>query len=267
MKSSGAGVKTYLGPVGYATVLHSIILLVFLYNWESKAQQVVAAPPKIVKAALVAEDPIEARRKKAQAEKQKRQAQTRKKKQAEAERKRREAERKKKQAADKRKAEQKRKAEAKRKQQAAEREKAQREAEQRKQQALKRQQLLEQQQREQEFLEALDDEDEFLQGEEDTQAVNSYMQVIQHRIVQNWSRPASARLGMQAVLSIHLVPTGEVNNVYVSQSSGDAAFDQSALQAVHKAGRFEELQQLSPRVFDANFRRFKLTFRPEDLDR
>ena len=58
---------------------------------------------------------------------------------------------------------------------------------------------------------------------------------------------------------------GEVVSVQVLRSSGNSAFDRSAVNAVEKAGAFPELQQLPGREFEKTFRRFRLLFRPEDL--
>ena len=68
---------------------------------------------------------------------------------------------------------------------------------------------------------------------------------------------------MQAVLSVTLIPTGEVVGVSLVESSGDDAFDRSALAAVGKAGRFAVPVDISQ--FERNFREFTLVFRPEDL--
>jgi colicin import membrane protein len=125
-------------------------------------------------------------------------------------------------------------------------------------------------QREQElaFVEALENEEQFIVAGQDEQLVNSYSAYIVERITRNWSRPPSARRGMQVILSIRMVPTGEIVSVVVERSSGNAAFDRSAEQAVHKVERFEKLQELSqtsPRVFESTFRSFRLVFRPDDL--
>ena len=93
----------------------------------------------------------------------------------------------------------------------------------------------------------------------------SYAALIQSTVINYWSRPPSARNGMEALLSIQLVPTGEVVSVQVLRSSGNSAFDRSAVHAVEKAGAFPELQQLPGREFEKTFRRFRLLFRPEDL--
>ena len=93
----------------------------------------------------------------------------------------------------------------------------------------------------------------------------SFAALIQSTVVNYWSRPPSARNGMEALLSIQLIPTGEVVSVQSLESSGNAAFDNSAVNAVQKAGAFPELQQLPSREFEKSFRRFRLLFRPEDL--
>ena len=88
---------------------------------------------------------------------------------------------------------------------------------------------------------------------------------IRAAVINRWTRPPSARNGMLSVLAIQLVPTGEVVGVSVLQSSGNSAFDRSAMNAVERAGRFPEVAQLEDRIFEANFRRFQLIFKPEDL--
>ncbi len=93
----------------------------------------------------------------------------------------------------------------------------------------------------------------------------SYAALIQQTVINYWSRPPSARNGMEALLAIQLIPTGEVVSVSVLKSSGNSAFDRSAINAVEKAGSFPELQNLPSGEFEKTFRRFRLLFRPEDL--
>ena len=88
---------------------------------------------------------------------------------------------------------------------------------------------------------------------------------IRATVINRWTRPPSARNGMVAVLSIQLVPTGEVVGVSVLQSSGNDAFDRSAMTAVERSARFPEVAKLDNTLFEANFRRFQLIFKPEDL--
>ena len=103
------------------------------------------------------------------------------------------------------------------------------------------------------------------QAAADNRAVQAYTATIRENIGRNWSIPPSARNGMSVLLEIRLVPTGEVISVNILKSSGDPAFDRSAEQAVLKAARFPELQQMPTRMFERQFRSFNLLFRPEDL--
>jgi colicin import membrane protein len=70
---------------------------------------------------------------------------------------------------------------------------------------------------------------------------------------------------MTAEVQLRLTPTGEVIDRAIVQSSGNAAFDSSVLQAVDRVGAFSELQDMPPAVFERNFRIFNLVFSPEDL--
>ena len=121
------------------------------------------------------------------------------------------------------------------------------------------------QQLQQDLASALAAEEDFLVAENDEQLASSYSSYIFDRVAGNWNRPPSARRGMEVELLIQLVPTGQVISVAVVKASGNASFDRSAEQAVRKAGRFEKLQELPPRVFEQYFRQLRLVFRPEDL--
>lgn len=88
-----------------------------------------------------------------------------------------------------------------------------------------------------------------------------YVDAIRSVIAQRWVRPPSARNGMLTVLKITLAPGGDVIDATVVQSSGDAALDRSAVNAVKNAKRL-------PVPEGALFQRFReltFNFRPEDL--
>jgi len=108
-------------------------------------------------------------------------------------------------------------------------------------------------------------EDELLEAATDEQLTASYVALIARAVEDNWSRPPSARNDMEAELVLQLIPTGEVVSVTLAVSSGNTAFDRSAVQAVQKAEKFPELQQLESHLFEQNFRRLRLKFKPEDL--
>ncbi|MGI9326870.1 MAG: cell envelope integrity protein TolA [Pseudomonadales bacterium] len=119
----------------------------------------------------------------------------------------------------------------------------------------------------QQFLEALESEasdlDAVITDKADDVAAQSFRMGIYQAIVGNWSRPPSARRGMEARLLVELVPTGDIVSVTVVQSSGNAAFDRSAEGAVNKARRFEVPKESA--LFERYFRKFTLLFKPEDL--
>jgi colicin import membrane protein len=123
----------------------------------------------------------------------------------------------------------------------------------------------EQQQQQVEWEDMLAQEEAQMDAQEDQRAANSYRQIIQQRLSENWSRPPSARRNMEAQVRIQLVPTGRVVGVSIIKSSGDAAFDRSVEQAVRKAHQFIELQAMDSRLFELKFRSVDVAFSPEDL--
>ncbi|MEZ0155889.1 MAG: cell envelope integrity protein TolA [Candidatus Reddybacter sp.] len=262
----------------FSLALHAFVVFLLLVGWTEKNTVHKPKRPNFVQATLVQMAPRakaqdkQAANKKAKAAAKKRAEKQRKEKAH----KKKAAQRKK---AERKKAEQKkardekiRRDKAWKKKQAEETARkvvAQKKAEQERQaQEAERQEELQRQARAQALASALDNEDEFLADEENVQLAQSYTTYIQQRIIANWTRPLSARRNMEVILVVKLVPTGQVVGVSVLKSSGDDAFDLSALQAVKKVGRFDKLQQLSqqsPAAFEENFRQFQLVYRPDDL--
>jgi len=102
-------------------------------------------------------------------------------------------------------------------------------------------------------------------GSEEQILVNSYQTYILNAISKNWSRPASARRGMQVLLKIDMLPNGTVVAINTVQSSGNKLFDRSAIAAVRKASPLTQMRNLSSLEFERNFRTFQLLFNPTDL--
>jgi colicin import membrane protein len=149
---------------------------------------------------------------------------------------------------------------------AAEETQRQRQAEDaRQREQLREQQRLAQQQAERDAATRATQEAQANQIASENLIVAEYAGIIREIISQNWQIPPSARNGMSAVVRLQLVPTGEMVAVNIVQSSGDDVFDRSVLQAVERADRFPELQDLDNAVFERSFRTFTLVFRPEDL--
>jgi hypothetical protein len=120
----------------------------------------------------------------------------------------------------------------------------------------------------QEVLGMLKDSSDSLEQQANSGAeVASSVQYIIDEIRQRWVRPANARNGMVVEIVIQLVPTGEVVDIEVSYRDASAtdAFVSSIVKAVKKVGRFGKLSQLNPELFDANFRKLTVKFKPEDL--
>jgi colicin import membrane protein len=130
---------------------------------------------------------------------------------------------------------------------------------------LEERQRVEREQQQAEWEDMLTEGEAQMDAQEDQRAANSYRQIIQQRLSENWSRPPSARRNMEAQVRIQMVPTGRVVGVIIIKSSGDAAFDRSVEQAVRKAHQFIELQAMDSRLFELKFRSVDVAFSPEDL--
>lgn len=61
-----------------------------------------------------------------------------------------------------------------------------------------------------------------------------YIADIRNKVERNWLRPPSARPGMTCTVLVQQLPTGDVVSVRITRSSGDAVFDRSVENAVHK---------------------------------
>jgi colicin import membrane protein len=258
-----------------ALVIHIMIFLTLLYlQSASEAQSLELVQPTVIKALFIDENPqlrnqqLREQRRVEQVEQQRRQEQQRQ-----------EAERLEREAQQQREAEQQRLAreqaalrereELERLRERAEREEQERleaESQRRRQQEIAAEQERSGQQeaqrrRQQELAEASTAE----AARTEFELVQSATALIQQAVKETWSRPPSARNGMRAVLQIRMLPTGEVLDAVITQSSGDPAFDRSAENALYRAAPFRELQSLPINVFNANFRSLSLIFEPEDL--
>jgi colicin import membrane protein len=122
-------------------------------------------------------------------------------------------------------------------------------------------------QQQKELADALASEDDLLEGSE---LASTYIELITVLIGQNWSLPPTARNGMSATVQIITIPTGEIVGHQVIKGSGNPAFDLSAIRAITKLGRIEELGDLykiDPSAYEKSFRRFNFEFVPQDLRR
>jgi len=275
--------RSYGVAITLSMIGHGFLVWLVVLGWSAATEPKVISKPNYIKATLIA---VEQKAKPVAKEvNPPKLDDTLKKKEAAAKKKRQQRE-KEKQAA-KRKAEQKKAAEEKaRKNQLVkkrEEEKKKKDAERKKQEQAEKDKQNEEeealrkaalqkdieQERQRELENRIAAERAHLKAEE--QAANdaglaaSYESIIDEKVSDNWSRPSSARNGMSVLVRIQLVPTGKVISASVVESSGDQAFDRSAVLAVNKADSFPELKNLPIRVFEKNFRVFNLYFEPEDL--
>ncbi|NYS60766.1 cell envelope integrity protein TolA [Halomonas salicampi] len=96
------------------------------------------------------------------------------------------------------------------------------------------------------------------------QAANSFISIVRRAVEQAWLIPGGASDTMSATVQVRLGPSGEVLATSVATSSGDSAFDRSAIQAVEHAAPFTELRELSSEQ-QRNLRQFNLRFTPGDV--
>jgi colicin import membrane protein len=117
--------------------------------------------------------------------------------------------------------------------------------------------------------ELLSDDTQRQQAMADTQGdqvAGNYDDLIISLVSQQWRRPPSARNGMSVEVTIQMLPDGTITNASVTRSSGDSAFDSSAVAAVRNVGRIPELQDMDRATFDQLYRQRRMIFKPEDLD-
>ncbi len=242
---------SYALGITFSLTIHGLIIAAMYAGWKAEPERVVIQP-RFIDAKLVELAP--------------KQKEIKKKKNTDANSAKRKRDSQRRRAAEKRKADalksRQRQAEIDRK----EKERLAKEREEQRERA-ERERLaeLQRQQKEQEFADAIAEEQRLVNAEKDEREANSYRQLIQQRLSENWNRPPSARRGMETMIRLQLVPTGRVVGVTVLKSSGDSAFDRSVEQAAFKADQFIELQKMSPSLFEKKFRQVDVLFSPQDL--
>ena len=263
-----------------ALIFHILIFVTLIYlQSTSEAQSLELVQPTIIKALFIDENPqvrnqqLREQRRQQEVTDQRRREEQRQQQEAEQQRQREQ------EAAEQQRQEREREQAALREREELERQRAERERRESEEIARqeadeeerRRRELAEQQerQRQQESLRRRQQEAAEAAAAEaartEYELVQSATALIQQVVQENWSRPPSARNGMRAVLQIRMLPTGELVDANITQSSGDPAFDRSAETAVIRAAPFSELQDLPINVFNANFRSLSLIFEPEDL--
>jgi colicin import membrane protein len=282
MKGSFNNVVIYNGyplSVVVAVIFHSVILALLIYLQSNRSNDTMELiQPTVVKALLVQENPQVANERK-RIERQQQQQRVREQeaaqRAADAERQRQEQaqaearaeeQRKARELASLRQRQEQERLDAERLLQERQEQQRRTEEEQRRQRELaeaQRQQEIQERERQRQQEAAAAAAAELASSE--FEMVQAGTALIQQAVQSVWSRPPSARNGMRAIIQIRMLPTGELVDATITESSGDPAFDRSAENAVYRAAPFRELQELPINVFNENFRSLSLIFQPEDL--
>ena len=88
--------------------------------------------------------------------------------------------------------------------------------------------------------------------------MDQYVRMIQDKIERNWTRPLSAAPGLDCIVSVVQVPTGDVIDVHVASCNGDDAVRRSIEAAVRLASPLP--RPPNPNLFERNL---NVRFRPE----
>ena len=68
--------------------------------------------------------------------------------------------------------------------------------------------------------------------------VNQHVAVIRQQVQRYWIRPSNNIDNLQSIIKVRLIPSGDVRDVTIVESSGNELFDRSAESAVYKAAPF-----------------------------
>ncbi len=90
---------------------------------------------------------------------------------------------------------------------------------------------------------------------------------IEQAIIDNWSRPESAKNHMKVMISLTLDENFSIIAAKIDKSSGDLEYDEFALKAANLASPFVELAGLDKSEYVKTFSSFKLLFDPIDLSK
>ena len=99
-------------------------------------------------------------------------------------------------------------------------------------------------------------------AEKAAQMTAEYQDLIRAQVASVWNYPPNVSAELEVEVRLVMVPTGEVISANVTRSSGNDALDRSVEQAILKASPLPVPDDI--RVFEKNFRRLTMKFRPEN---
>ena len=131
-----------------------------------------------------------------------------------------------------------------------------------KQDAIKKQQALAKKKREAEKKQRQKELAQQLAAEEQAQAdelakreIDKYQVLIRQKVVRNWLKPSGTSKGLVSTVKVRLIPGGDVIDVKVIKSSGNAVYDRSVERAVRKASPLPlpKNPAIAARMYDIEF--------------
>ena len=93
----------------------------------------------------------------------------------------------------------------------------------------------------------------------DSDAMRRYQYALQNKIQRNFTRPASAKSGIECVINVRQLPDGNVESVSIGRCNGNDAVRRAIEAAVHKSSPLPVPEDRI--LFDQNLR---ITFKPEE---
>ena len=250
--------QNYTVAIAVSLLLHSAVAFLLFWKWP-EVKKVMEPAPKHVTAEVIQVESAAEKERKQKIESKRRQderAALQRKKQQELQAKQQAEAKKKEQQVLKEKA----LAEKKAKEKVAQEQKKKEQAKQRQQQE---ESLLENLLKEERLREQKEQQEAQRQSEQRAAAmVTEFTEQIRAHVSSYWSYPSVVKPDDEVTVNIILVPTGEVVNVQVTKGSGNALLDSSVLQAIRKASPLPVPKDI--RVFEKDFRNFKMKFRPEN---
>ncbi|MDH4274995.1 MAG: cell envelope integrity protein TolA [Gammaproteobacteria bacterium] len=91
--------------------------------------------------------------------------------------------------------------------------------------------------------------------------VDKYTRLVRERVEQKWMRPVNWKQGAKCVVSVRVIPGGDVVDARIVKSCGDSLSDRSVETAVRQAAPLPVPSD--PQAF-AQFRSFTFTFNPDE---
>ncbi len=255
-----------------------IAILVVSFRFSETPTGMFGEPPEVIEAVAVDEKVLQAELDKLKADEQRKKDEVRKARESRLKEQRRKEEAKKQRAAEVKKRKQQQAAEKKRLAELEAKRKQEAEHKRKEQERLAKQEQERKAKEKQDALQAeitrqeaalekqLEADRQARQAEARRQAslseINKYRRLIKEEVTRHWNIPATANDDLLCEVKVRLIPSGDVVEVQIIKSSGDAAFDRSVEKAVYRAAPLS-VPPVESGLFD-EFREVVFQFEPRN---